>query len=79
MVYLNNRPYYLKLVLDQGYYKDGLLSAPSDQHLIDDIVLFKKMGFNGCRKHQKIEEKEAILSYLPTHREIYAKGYKHKG
>lgn len=56
MVYLNNKPYYQKLVLDQGYWPDGLLTAPSDQAFIKDIELAKEMGFNGCRKHQKMED-----------------------
>lgn len=56
MVYLNNRPYYQKLVLDQGYWPDGLLTAPSDEALKKDIELTKEMGFNGCRKHQKVED-----------------------
>lgn len=56
MVYLNNRPFYQKLVLDQGYWPDGLLTAPSDEALKADIVLAKEMGFNGCRKHQKMED-----------------------
>lgn len=56
MVYLNNRPYYQKLVLDQGYWPDGLLTAPSDEDFIKDIELAKSMGFNGCRKHQKMED-----------------------
>ncbi|EUJ26470.1 glycoside hydrolase family 2 protein [Listeria cornellensis] len=56
MVYLNNRPYYQKLVLDQGYWRDGLLTAPSDEALRYDIELAKEMGFNGCRKHQKVED-----------------------
>jgi beta-galactosidase/beta-glucuronidase len=53
---LNNRPYYMKLVLDQGYFPDGLLTAPSDEALKNDIVLAKEMGFNGARKHQKVED-----------------------
>ncbi|MEH7380569.1 sugar-binding domain-containing protein [Bacillus sp. JJ1533] len=53
---LNNQPYYMKLVLDQGYYPDGLLTAPTDEDLIKDIKLAKEMGFNGVRKHQKVEE-----------------------
>jgi len=61
-VYLNNRPYYLKLVLDQGYYKDSLLTSPNDEALIKDIELAKKMGYNGARLHQKIEE-ERYLYY----------------
>lgn len=53
---LNNRPYYQKLVLDQGYFPEGLLTAPSDEALKNDIVLAKQMGFNGARKHQKVED-----------------------
>lgn len=56
MVYLNNKPYYQKLVLDQGYWPEGLLTAPTEQDLKKDIELSKEMGFNGCRKHQKIED-----------------------
>lgn len=56
MIMLNNKPYYQKLVLDQGYWPDSLLTAPSDRALREDIELAKKMGFNGCRKHQKIED-----------------------
>ncbi|MDQ0415085.1 glycoside hydrolase family 2 protein [Mesobacillus stamsii] len=56
MVYLNNRPYYQKLVLDQGYWPKGLLTAPTDDALKKDIELAKEMGFNGCRKHQKVED-----------------------
>src|SRR5690606_23116857 len=62
MIYLNNKPYYLKLILDQGYYQDSLLTAPNDEALINDIHLAKSMGFNGCRKHQKIES-ERFLYY----------------
>ncbi|WP_409271216.1 glycoside hydrolase family 2 protein [Neobacillus sp. SCS-31] len=56
MVYLNNKPYYQKLVLDQGYWPGGLLTAPSDEEFKKDIELAKEMGFNGCRKHQKVED-----------------------
>lgn len=56
MVYLNNRPYYQKLVLDQGYWPEGLLTAPTDEDFKKDIELTKEMGFNGCRKHQKVED-----------------------
>ncbi len=52
---LNGRPYYLRLVLDQGYWPDTLLAAPSDDALRRDVELAKAMGFNGVRKHQKIE------------------------
>ncbi|MGX7418246.1 glycoside hydrolase family 2 protein [Carnobacterium gallinarum] len=56
MVFLNNRPYYQKLVLDQGYWPEGLLTAPTDGDFKKDILLAKEMGFNGCRKHQKTED-----------------------
>ncbi|TBL79488.1 glycoside hydrolase family 2 protein [Paenibacillus thalictri] len=53
---LNNRPYYMKLVLDQGYFPEGLLTAPSDDALRADVEYTKAMGFNGARKHQKVED-----------------------
>ncbi|GKS81344.1 beta-glucuronidase [Ligilactobacillus pabuli] len=56
MVYLNNRPYYQKLVLDQGYWPDSLLTAPEDEAFKKDIKLAKEMGFNGARLHQKVED-----------------------
>lgn len=52
---LNGRPYYLRLVLDQGYWPETGLTPPSDEALRHDIELTKAMGFNGVRKHQKIE------------------------
>jgi beta-galactosidase/beta-glucuronidase len=55
-VYLNNRPYYQRLVLDQGYFPDGILTAPADEDLRKDIELAREMGFNGARKHQKVED-----------------------
>ncbi|CAA9890566.1 Gluconolactonase [Candidatus Methylobacter favarea] len=53
---LNGRPYPLRLVLDQGYWPDTLLAAPDDDALRRDVELAKAMGFNGVRKHQKIED-----------------------
>jgi beta-galactosidase/beta-glucuronidase len=53
---LNGRPYQLRLVLDQGYWPESFMTAPSDQHLKRDVELVKLMGFNGVRKHQKIED-----------------------
>jgi hypothetical protein len=53
---LNGRPYVLRMVLDQGYWPDTLLAAPSDEALRRDVELAKAMGFNGVRKHQKIED-----------------------
>lgn len=56
VTYLNNNPYYFKLILDQGYWESGLLTAPTDEDFKKDILLAKEMGFNGCRKHQKVED-----------------------
>ncbi|KRF41835.1 glycoside hydrolase family 2 protein [Paenibacillus sp. Soil787] len=53
---LNNRPYFLKMVLDQGYFPDGNLTPPSDEAIKQDVELTKAMGFNGARKHQKLED-----------------------
>lgn len=53
---LNNRPYFQKLLLDQGYWEKSLLTAPTDEDFVKDIKLSKAMGFNGVRKHQKIED-----------------------
>ena len=52
---LNNKPYFMKGVLDQGYYKDGLLTPSSYDDYIKDIELVKSLGFNTIRKHIKIE------------------------
>lgn len=54
--YLNNQPYYLRLVLDQGFYPDGIWTAPTDEALRHDIELSKEAGFNGARLHQKVFE-----------------------
>lgn len=53
---LNGRPLELRLVLDQGYWPESGITAPDDQALVHDIELAKAMGFNGVRKHQKIED-----------------------
>ena len=55
-ILLNGRPYYQKLLLDQGYWPDGLLTAPTDAAFVTDIEACKAMGFNGVRKHQKVED-----------------------
>ncbi|MCC6293752.1 MAG: glycoside hydrolase family 2 [Bryobacterales bacterium] len=53
---LNRRPLFLRTVLDQGYWPDGILTPPSDEAMQYDIRMMKEMGFNGARKHQKIED-----------------------
>ena len=54
-IYLNNQEFYQKLILDQGYFPDGGLTG-TKQELFEDIRKIKEMGFNGARKHQKIED-----------------------
>ena len=51
--YLNGRPVFLRFVLDQGFYADGIWTAPSDDALKRDIELSLRAGFNGARLHQK--------------------------
>jgi len=55
-LYLNNQPLYLRLVLDQGFYSDGIWTAPNDAALKNDIQLSLDAGFNGARLHQKVFE-----------------------
>ena len=55
VIALNNEPYFMKGVLDQGYYADALLTPNSDEDYINDINLIKSLGFNVSRKHIKIE------------------------
>lgn len=55
-MWLNGKPIYLKMVLDQGYWPGGHLTAPSDEALKADVELAKSFGFNGVRKHQKVED-----------------------
>ena len=56
VILLNNYPYCQKLLLDQGYWQDSLLTAPTDEDFVSDIQYAKAMGFNGVRKHQKVED-----------------------
>ncbi len=53
---LNNRPLYLRLALEQGYWPDSHLTAPSDDALRREVELAKALGFNGVRIHQKVED-----------------------
>lgn len=54
-LFLNGEPYFHSGLLDQGYWPDGLYTAPSDEALIFDIQTAKSMGFNMLRKHIKVE------------------------
>lgn len=53
---LNGRPYHMRLVLDQGYWPETFMTPPSPDAIRTDIELVKSAGFNGMRKHQKIED-----------------------
>ncbi len=53
---LNDRPYYLRLVLEQGYWPETHLAAPSNEALRREVELTKELGFNGVRIHQKVED-----------------------
>ena len=59
---LNDKEIYLKMLLDQGYWAESGLTPPNEEALIKDIELVKEYGFNGIRKHQKIED-ERFLYY----------------
>jgi beta-galactosidase/beta-glucuronidase len=66
---LNRRPLFQRLVLDQGYYPDGIYTAPTDEALRRDIELSQAMGFNGTRLHEKVFEERFLywadrLGYL---------------
>ncbi|MGN1001414.1 MAG: glycoside hydrolase family 2 protein [Oscillospiraceae bacterium] len=54
-LFLNGKPYFQNGLLDQGYWPDGLLTAPSDEAMIFDIQTAKASGFNMLRKHAKLE------------------------
>ena len=55
-VLLNNKPIYQRLVLDQGYWPDSLITPPSDEAIKADIEWTLQLGYNGARKHQKLED-----------------------
>ena len=55
-IYLNKKPLYQRLILDQGFYPKGIWTAPSDSDLKNDIILSMNAGFNGARLHEKVFE-----------------------
>ncbi len=57
---LNGRYVFMRTVLDQGYYPEGILTAPSEEDLVKDILLSKRAGFNGARLHQKVFERRFL-------------------
>lgn len=54
-IFLNNKPLYQRLILDQAYWEEGFLTPPSPESFRQDVELIKSLGFNGVRLHQKIE------------------------
>ena len=52
---LNGAPIFMYGPLDQGWWPDGLYTAPSDEALLSDVILTKELGFNTIRKHIKVE------------------------
>lgn len=68
-VKINGKPIFQRLVLDQGYYPDGIMTAPTDEALVRDIEISLLAGFNGARLHQKVFEERFLyhadrLGYL---------------
>ena len=59
-IFLNNEELYLKMILDQGYWKDTHLTPPNEESLIKDINSILEFGYNGIRKHQKIEDEKFL-------------------
>lgn len=68
-ILLNNKPVFQRLVLDQGFYPDGIYTAPTEEALKHDIKLSMALGFNGARLHEKVFEERFLywadkLGYL---------------
>jgi beta-galactosidase/beta-glucuronidase len=59
-ILLNGKPVYQRLILDQGYWKDSNLTPPNEEALISDIDRIHELGYNGLRKHQKIEDERFL-------------------
>ncbi len=57
---INGKSVFQRLVLDQGFYPDGIYTAPSDEALENDIKISMAVGFNGARLHQKVFEKRFL-------------------
>ncbi len=57
---LNGRSVFQRLILDQGFYPDGIYTAPSDEALVRDIELSMALGFNGARLHEKVFEERYL-------------------
>ena len=59
-IFFNNKPLFLRTVLDQGFYPDGIYTAPSDEALKKDIEISLGLGFDGARLHQRVFERRFL-------------------
>lgn len=59
-ILLNGIPLYQKLILDQGYWEESHLTPPSEEALIEDIDKIHALGYNGLRKHEKVEDERFL-------------------
>lgn len=59
-ILLNGTPLYQRLILDQGYWEESHLTPPSEEALIEDIDKIHALGYNGVRKHMKIEDERFL-------------------
>ena len=55
-IYLNDKELYMRLCLEQGYYKEGIYTFKDNEQLINEVTIIKESGFNGLRMHQKVED-----------------------
>ena len=83
-IYLNNKRLFQALSLDQGYWPQAGLTAPTDEDFKQDILLMKQAGLNGCRKHQKVEDPRFLywadkLGYLVWSEMANAYDYSQQG
>lgn len=59
-ILLNGAPLYQRLILDQGYWPDSHLTPPSEAALVEDIEKIQQLGYNGLRRHQKVEDERFL-------------------
>lgn len=59
-ILINGKSVFQRLVLDQGYYPDGIMTAPTDEAFVKDITISMRAGFNGARLHQKVFEERFL-------------------
>lgn len=60
-ILLDNQPIYQRLILDQGYWEESHMTPPSEEALIEDIDKILQLGYNGLRKHEKVEDERFLF------------------